>query len=109
MPWIGPGSAGPSSTAPSLVTARFASPWSTPRTPLTGSRTAGLGRVTATCSSHTPRPNPDPDPEEQEEGDDGGWSLPSLAVFAEQIGARGGWVIPATVEITRLLGRAARC
>ncbi|WP_188197234.1 hypothetical protein [Nonomuraea sp. SYSU D8015] len=33
------------------------------------------------------------------DGDDGGWSLPSLAVFAEQIGARGVWVTPATVEI----------
>ncbi|MBF8194519.1 hypothetical protein ITP53_54470 [Nonomuraea sp. K274] len=30
---------------------------------------------------------------------DGGWSEPSLAVFAEQIGARGVWVIEQTVEI----------
>jgi hypothetical protein len=31
------------------------------------------------------------------EGDD--WSLPSLAVWAEQIGARGVWVTAQTVEI----------
>ncbi|MEV1003419.1 hypothetical protein [Nonomuraea sp. NPDC050202] len=31
------------------------------------------------------------------EGD--GWSMPALAVFAEQIGARGVWVTPQTVEI----------
>lgn len=38
-------------------------------------------------------------PPEEEEGGEGGWSAPSLAVFAEQIGARGVWVTRETVEI----------
>lgn len=40
-----------------------------------------------------------PEEENDNDGDQGGWSLPSLAVFSEQIGARGVWVTGRTVEI----------
>ncbi|MEQ4717898.1 hypothetical protein [Nonomuraea sp. B19D2] len=36
---------------------------------------------------------------DQAQYENGGWSEPALAVFAEQIGARGIWVTNQTVEI----------
>ncbi|MFC7582451.1 hypothetical protein ACFQYP_00575 [Nonomuraea antimicrobica] len=36
---------------------------------------------------------------DQVQRDDNGWSEPAMAVFAEQIGARGVWVTGQTVEI----------